>query len=314
VLATLNRAFLAANVDWDVSVTRPQVPVQDIIAPALEKGIDALAVYGGDGTVVEVAAALVGHDVPLAVLPGGTSNALAVSLGIPLALSKSVGLLVGTEEARVRCVDLGEANGGCFLVAVGVGIPGAWAASTAREQKLRFGTLAYLANALQALVKAQPSRYSLMLDGTEVVSSGVTCIIANSGSFGLPGMNLAPTIHMDDGLLDVIIIRDTDVTSIVSLAATALQRDEAAAPRPRRTTDGIEFDDGPSRRAALATPLQYWQAREIYLAADPPQAAQADGEVLPDGPIIATVVPRAVRIVVPAPRQSRAAPLLDWDA
>ncbi len=302
ILGTLNRAFLAANVDWDVSVTRPRIAVRDLVGTVLDEGIDALAVYGGDGTIVEAAGVLAGRDVPLAILPGGTSNALAVSLNIPLGLREAVALLTGSEAARTRTIDLGQVNGRNFLVAVGVGIPGAWAASTEREQKEHYGTLAYLANSLQALGQAQVSRYRLMLDGAEVVSSGVTCIIANSESFGLRGINLAPTIHIDDGLLDVIVIGDTDIASIASLTASVLQREESSRA-PLRPTAGFVADTGPSRRVASASPLQYWQAREVYLTAEPPQAAQADGEVLEPGPIVAKVLHRALRVIVPAPRR-----------
>lgn len=301
VLSILNDVFLPADIDWDVSITRPNASTRDLALRALDRGIDALAVYGGDGTIMDVAAALLGSETPLVILPGGTANALAVSLNIPTGLGEAAALLT-SGDGWVRAIDIGEVNGRHFLVAVGLGIPGAWAAAADREEKDRYGTLAYLARSLQALGQAKPSDYRLMLDGAEVVSSGVTCIIANSGGFGLPGIHLAPTIHVDDGLLDVIIIRDTDIVSIVSLAASVLQREDAARTPPRPTA-AFEADVGPHRRDATPAPLQHWQTREVYLVADPPQAVQADGEVLDPGPITARVHHHGVRVLVPAPRR-----------
>jgi diacylglycerol kinase (ATP) len=90
-----------------------------LAAQAAADGMDVVAVCGGDGTIAEVAAALAGTGVPLAVLPGGTSNVLAIELGIPLSPEGARHLLL---EGRPRTIRPGLANGRPFLLMAGFGL------------------------------------------------------------------------------------------------------------------------------------------------------------------------------------------------
>jgi diacylglycerol kinase family enzyme len=83
VLHTLNSVFRAAGVDWEASVTQESGDGHRFAREALAAGADVVAAFGGDGTVMEVAGALMGEDVPVAILPGGTANVMSVELGIP---------------------------------------------------------------------------------------------------------------------------------------------------------------------------------------------------------------------------------------
>src|SRR5215207_3942558 len=83
VLSVINRAFLTADVDWDVAITRKDGDGTRLAQQAVAEGVDMVGVYGGDGTVMDVGCGLVGSDVPLAILPGGTANVLSVEMGIP---------------------------------------------------------------------------------------------------------------------------------------------------------------------------------------------------------------------------------------
>jgi YegS/Rv2252/BmrU family lipid kinase len=274
LLRTFNTIFQAMGVDWNVSVTNRAGDARRLTKEVLSKGVDVVAVYGGDGTVREVASALVETDVPLAILPGGTANALALALEIPIDLVKSAVLAVSAQSA-VRSVDVARFDDDYFLVAAGIGIPGMWVESADRESKDRLGPLAYALRAIQAARDVEVARYSITLDGREVETEGVSCIIANAGNFGLPGLSLSKRIDMADGLLDVFVIQDTNLDSILSLAASVVQQDETTAP------------------------FQHWQARRVSVKARPPQASQVDGESLEPRPFDITVIPQAVRIIVP---------------
>ncbi len=93
ILHTLNSVFHAAGIDWDIYVTKAGGDAQRLAAEAVHAGADAVAVYGGDGTVAEVAAGLFHSEMPLVVLPGGTTNATGHSLGIPVDLAEAAALL-----------------------------------------------------------------------------------------------------------------------------------------------------------------------------------------------------------------------------
>jgi diacylglycerol kinase (ATP) len=274
ILSTLNTVFQDAGIDWDVFITKAAGDARRLAQESVSAGVDAVAAYGGDGTITEVAAGLMGSGVPLAVFPGGTANAIANVLEIPTDLAEACALACDG-ASYVSTLDMGQIDDRYFLIAVGIGIAGATAEGADRDAKDRLGLLAYVRATLQALSKARVARYSMTLDGQEIVARGVTCLIANAGNFGVPGLSLSPRIDMTDGLLDVIVIRDTDLDTLAALATSMVRQDESVAP------------------------FQHWQARELNVVTDPLQPIQADGEVLDPAPVHVRVLPQAVRIVMP---------------
>ncbi len=274
MLNVFNSVFGPAGVDWDVGITKGPGDARRLAEEALADQVDAVGVYGGDGTILEVAGALVGSSVPLAVFPGGTANALSVALGIPGDLAEACAL-VGRQDSELRSIDVGQTDQSQFLIAVGIGILGTVAEEADRAEKDRLGTLAYALKILESRNRVPLARYQITLDGRQVESEGVTCVIANSGNFGIRGLSLAQSIDMADGLLDVLVIHSADMPYVLSLAASVVTGSEERAP------------------------FEHWQAREVEVVVDPPQAVQADGEVLEPGPIHARVIPQALRIIVP---------------
>jgi diacylglycerol kinase family enzyme len=83
VLGTMNKVFGASEYKWDLWLTKQGGDGKRLALQAIEEAADIVAVYGGDGSVREVASALAGSDVPMAILPGGTANVMSVELGIP---------------------------------------------------------------------------------------------------------------------------------------------------------------------------------------------------------------------------------------
>ncbi|CAA9298381.1 MAG: hypothetical protein AVDCRST_MAG77-5393 [uncultured Chloroflexi bacterium] len=274
ILGILNRAFHAAKVDWDVFVTKKAGDGQRYTRQAIEAGYPAVAVYGGDGTVGEVTSALVGTDVPLAIFPGGTANVMSVELGIPGDLEEACAL-VFNGAGRLRKIDVGQIGDQVFMLRVGIGFEAEMVEGADREKKDRFGTLAYALSALQALREPTMARYHLTLDGQLRETEGMTCIIANTGSLGRTNLTLASAISVSDGLLDVIVVRRSDLPSLLSVAASVLTGSGNPAP------------------------LQHWQAREITVQVEPQQSVTVDGEMVEVNPISVRVLPQALSVIVP---------------
>jgi YegS/Rv2252/BmrU family lipid kinase len=274
MLATFNSVFQPAGVKWDVSVTNQAGDAYRFAREAMDAGVDAVGVYGGDGTVREVAAALAGSQVPMAIFPGGTANALSRALGISRDLAEACAL-VTEQESRVLTIDMGQVGDECFLVAIGLGIAGSIAEEADREEKDKLGILAYALKMIQSTRQAPIACYSIKIDGQQIESEGVLAVIANSGNFGIPGVTLTPTVDMTDGLLDVLVVPSASVPALVSLAASMARQDLDGAP------------------------VEHWQGRDITIVSDPPQPIQADGEVLDPGEVHVTIAPQALRVIVP---------------
>jgi diacylglycerol kinase (ATP) len=273
ILGVMNRAFHDAQVDWDVFVTKKAGDGKRFAREAVEAGYPAVAVYGGDGTVGEVASALVGTGVPLAIFPGGTANVMSVELGIPGDLAEACAL-VYSGAGRLRKIDVGQIGDHTFLLRVGIGFEAEMVEGADREKKDKFGTLAYALSALQALRDPKIARYRLTLDGQRRDTEGMTCIIANTGSLGRTNLTLASAISVSDGLLDVIVVRRSDLPSLLSVAASVL-----TGSKPE--------------------PLQHWQAREVTVEVEPVQSVTVDGEMVEANPISIRVQPQAVTVIVP---------------
>jgi len=198
--------------------------------------------------------------------------AVATDEGITAAAVK---LLIDS-QAQLRVLDMMQVADAYFFGVIAMGIPGEVAVMADREAKDRLGNLAYALSAIRAAVRAPNSAYVLNLDGRDVHSHGVMCIILNQGT-GM--MSLKQPVDGSDGLLDVMIFRDESVLTVTKAATNVLLRNENIVP------------------------VEHWQAREVRVISEPPQAVQADGEVLPAGSVTARVLPGAVRFIVPGTAQ-----------
>ncbi|HEY3341243.1 MAG TPA: diacylglycerol kinase family protein [Anaerolineae bacterium] len=274
VLSVLNRIFAPAKVDWDVFITKKAGDARAFAQQAVSAEVDAVAVYGGDGTVTEVASGLMGSQMPLAILPGGTANVTSIELGIPARLDEAVGLICVAHS--YRWMDMGQVGDRLFLGHVGIGLEANMHETADRSMKDQLGFLAYPIAALQALREPPLSHYTLTLDGQTVEMDGLNCMVTNLGSIGVLGATLSADISVSDGLLDVIVIRNADVSSVAALAAKVT---------------GL---GNPSEQ------LPHWQVREATIVADPAQGITADGEVLGQTPVNIKVLPHMVKIIVPA--------------
>jgi YegS/Rv2252/BmrU family lipid kinase len=276
ILGLLSRVFKEAGIEWDVSITNKDGDARRFARAAVEADVDMVAAYGGDGTVMQVASGLIGSTIPLAIFPGGTANVLSLELGISSDLAEA-SALVCSEECAIVPIDMGQLSEDTyFILRVGTGLEAEMVEGADRELKNRLGTLAYALSALQALQNPTVSRYRLTIDGKQIESEGISCLICNSGNLGRAGVVLSSVVSVRDGLLDVFVLEQANLTSLLSLTRDVLTQSDPTTPA-----------------------LQHWQGHEITLVAEPNQTVQADGEVLGQTPITAKVLPGAVRVIVP---------------
>lgn len=247
----------------------------------VKDGVDVVAVFGGDGTTMQAAAALVGTEVALGVIPGGTGNLLAGNLRIPTSPARAARALV---SARPRLFDLGRMERPTgpqyFAVACGAGYDARVMAGTLSEHKRRWGMAAYVATTLRLMSELRSTVHAITIDGVEYEANAAMVLVANCGEVIPPFVKLGPGISPDDGLLDVVVVRANNFPQSIRAVWDLL----------RLTPGGVPGPD---------TYVGHARGREIKVETESVQPVQLDGEPGGDTPFTATVVPGAIRIMVP---------------
>jgi YegS/Rv2252/BmrU family lipid kinase len=281
-LHDVQRLFDRAGVPLmrQITVVAPAA-VPQALGEALALRPDLLVVGGGDGTVTTAAALLAHRDVALGVLPLGTTNNVARSLGLPLTVSGAMRALAGLRVAEVDLGRLQLPDGELYfanLVSLGVSVEVARRAP--RALKRRLGRAAYALTALTVLPRHRPFAATLRdASGTrEVVTHQLN--IANGRYHA--GRPVAREAAIDDRRLHAYRLGGA---SQLGLVAATVRHVVAGARRSER-------DD-----AFLVT-------KEVTVTTDPALPLDVDGEVRSGTPFTVGVAERALRVVVPAPRRA----------
>lgn len=271
----------AAGWKVDSLVVRRKSALRRHAAHGVDAGVDVVVAVGGDGAVLQVVNALAETKVALGIIPMGTGNLLAGNLGIPHQLDRAVDVLVNGHHRRI---DLGRVTVGGkdhdFTVACGVGFDARVMQATDTREKRRLGKLAYLVQAIRQAQHVRDVTREIILDGRSSSRKATQALIANFGQMG----SLVETrreIQPDDGLLDVIVVRAPGPVLGLLAGWEALRQRNLGA-----SAAGHVF------RA---------QAREVRIATRRARLVETDGSVVGTTPIIASIRPAALTVIVPIP-------------
>ena len=266
---------------------------------ALDEGVAAVLVAGGDGTVRAVSDAMAGSGVPLTIVPSGTGNLLARNLRLPLtdrdamirAAFDGDRMTIDIGRAELRRAD-GTVDTHAFVVMGGIGLDAAMIANTNPLLKKTVGWVAYVDGAARSLAGAKPFRVMYQLPGGRLHSARVQSVLfANCGS--LPaGLELVPGASVADGALDVVIVQPRGafgwlfVWRRVAWDNSILQKSKAGR-----------------RMLALRTKdnsVLYSRGGGIELASTTAQPVQLDGDEFGEAVVIRTLVePASLVVTVP---------------
>jgi diacylglycerol kinase (ATP) len=242
---------------------------------AVAAGFDVVAAVGGDGTVNETINGLAGSDTPLAIIPTGTVNVLAMELGIPLDPPDAVKLL-GSGGGHVSWIDLGLAGDRYFGLMAGVGMDAAVVASISPVMKKALKEAAFAVQGLATYLTHEDPL--IRVTSEERTVEGYFAVIGNSSNYG-GAFGITPLADMRDGLLDVCVLKDTSLVSTIWYWTAALINAHIKHPK-------VEYFR--TERAEIRT---VEDGKEVLV--------QTDGEVAGRLPMECKVVPRGLRVVVP---------------
>ncbi len=249
---------------------------------AARDGFDVVTVFGGDGTTMQTAAALVGSETALGIIPGGTGNLLAGNLRIPTNPVRAARALLAGRE---RPLDLGRIDrtdgAHYFAVASGAGYDARVMAETSAANKHRWRIGAYWATTFRLMPELQPIDLRITVDGEEFEARSALVLVANCGEMIPRVMKLRKDITPDDGLLDVVVVHAETLGESLGVLWDVLRA---------------------GGRSLGGSRLAYGRGRVITVETGDPQPVQLDGELHGTTPFTAEVVPNAIRVFAPVPR------------
>jgi len=262
---------LSPHFDVDIQTSSCRGDARRIATAAAQNGFDIVVAVGGDGTVNEVASGLVGSGAALGIIPLGSGNGLARSVGVPMNVEQAIQVICSNHR---RHIDVGRAGHRNFFVVTGVGFDAAVGKSF--DETTMRGPLPYFYLGIKQLMTYQPKEVQLRFEQQELTLRPFLITVANTCQYG-NGAMIAPHARCDDGQLDICIINNSNKIKIL-----------------RHLPD---LFNGTIDRAPL---VQYHRSTEIIIEGDGPLLFHVDGEPeTVDRVLNISILPQALQVIAP---------------
>lgn len=260
---------------WDfvpeVHLVEQESNIPMVIQDALQRGIQMIVVSGGDGTIENVIGSLVGTDVSLGIIPTGTRNNVALSLGIPEDIPAAVSLL---HTGRRLKIDVGHAVCGkqsrFFLETCSIGLTSALFPAA---DEIQHGNFSRIGDFMKTMISSPAAKIHLTMDGAaEITTQGHVTLIANLPFVG-PHYQIVPDGLMNDGFLDILVFSDLSKLDLLNHVTQVVRG------KPEDTR------------------IQRFQAKKIDIATYPPMPVMADGFSLGEGNLTVKMQQKALTVI-----------------
>jgi YegS/Rv2252/BmrU family lipid kinase len=245
--------------------------------------VDMVIVGGGDGTLNAAVQGLVNTHLPLGILPLGTANDLARTLGIPSSVPEACEIIAG---GQLRSIDLGCVNDQYFLNTASMGLSVKITRNLSSEAKRTWGVLAYAVTAIQVLLKTRPFRAEIRWrapnsEKEESVQVKTLQIAVGNGRYYGGGMAVAHDADVDDQRLDLYSLEVEHWWEVI-FALPALR-------------NGTQF---------LLPNVRTIEAQEIKVFTRKTRSINTDGEITTQTPAHFRLIPHALSVFVPKTQES----------
>jgi len=265
----IQSAFDADQYETELLFSQAPHHSTELARQAVAKKADVVVAVGGDGSINEIGQGLIGSQTALAIIPTGAGNGLARHLKIPRDLNKALNVV---KQGHLATIDAVQLNDRFFFTAAGIGFDAeiGWAFSKFGHR----GFFSYLLVTLREFLRHRPSVYELSIDGTKLSREAFLISFANGSQFG-NGAVIAPNAQIDDGSVDVVILKKFPLFAAPRLAYQLFNR----------TIDRSKY-------------VEVFQAKNISLN-QPILKWHVDGEpVLFQGNMQVSVIPSALKVIV----------------
>ncbi|RDV11804.1 diacylglycerol kinase family lipid kinase [Pontibacter diazotrophicus] len=223
----------------------------DLAREAAEQGCSIVVAVGGDGTVNEVARGLLNTDTAMAILPKGSGNGLARHLLVPMDLEGALRVL---NEGHISSIDSGSINGHPFVTTAGIGFD-AYISSVFAGNKKR-GLQSYVELVLKEVRTYKHLPVKASINGSVLDTDCYVMAFANAAQYG-NNAYIAPEADIQDGLLDVCLVRRLDLIKALNLSYSML-------------TNQLAHSDS----------AEYFKTKHVQVETEEPMMYHADGEYM----------------------------------
>ena len=280
----VRRVLEANGIEAEIVETEFANHATELAKEAIKDGCRVVIACGGDGTVGEVAEALIGSKVTLGILPLGSANNVARMMHVPFDLDEAAQLL---RLGEIRNVDVGRCNGAYFLETAGVGLD---AALFPILNKVDKGEYTRLIDVMRTFFKFRPRRVKLVLDRRVIRARALLVLVANGPYWGY-SVPLAPDAKVDDNRFDVVVFRNFNKFSFVKHVLGAFWKRDGKRGDPREQPS--------ANRGPYSPRIKTYRARRvrIIMRSRKPWPVHADAKPRGRTPALIEVVPGALRVI-----------------
>lgn len=272
-VSMLKAAAERRGIDVDIRLTERAGHARELAEASVSAGARQVIAWGGDGTINEVGAALVGSATVLGVIPAGSGNGLAAALAVPHDPDTAIAAAFDGAEWKI---DAGVLAGRPFFNIGGVGFDARIARLFNQQPRGRRGGWPYVRLGVTEGWRYAAAKYSLQLDGERRELCAFLIAFANGREYGM-GARIAPQAALDDGILDVTVVEDR--------------------PPLARFWHARHLATGHPDRATCVT---VHQVRTASIESDAPMEFHVDGETgVAEGRVDVRIVPGALTVKVP---------------
>ena len=207
----VSTAFAKKRIDIEIYKTKGADDANLKAKEAVENGFKFVVTAGGDGTVNETANALAGSDCILGILPYGSGNGFARSLGIPQDTLEALKII---ENGHYITADRGIANNKPFYCTFGIGFDAVVSEKFATMKKR--GRITYIRSAFREYLNYQSQSYALLINGKVITEKALLIAVCNAPQYG-NNAYIGPKAKLSDGLLDITVVHSDNPFSTIMM-------------------------------------------------------------------------------------------------
>ena len=209
--------FNQKNVEFETFLTESIGHATEITNQVLTKNPDIIVACGGDGTINEVAQALVGSNVALGIIPIGSGNGLAANLHIPKTTEKAFETIL---NAKINKIDAGKINENYFFSNMGLGIDADVINNYAQTKTRNF--LGYVTASTKAIFNFQPKKFNIELDNEHTLDDDFYFVFCSNSNEAGYGISFSPNAKLNDGKLDFLAVKKLNFIQQIQFSANVL--------------------------------------------------------------------------------------------